>query len=147
MALRWLAALRYGSGPTTWTATVPLRPWDKTRHWIGGTFEAAGGARTAFTIATRRDLVVMFRVKESELEAFLLALAAGIETPGGLTFYPNGVAATGYAVYVIAPAHGEDYQPQRSDQMGGASAGSIFECPVTFRKTDGTAWALNYFAP
>jgi hypothetical protein len=147
MALRWLSALRYGSGPTTWTATVPSRPWTKGFEWVGGTLQVASGAREAFTINTLRDIDVLFRVKESEYDAFMLAVAYGVENPGTLTFYPNGVAATGYLVDIISPTHGEKYAPARSGQMGSASTGEVFECPVTFRKVDGTAWALNYFAP
>jgi hypothetical protein len=147
MALPWLATLRYGSGPTDWTATVPMRPFGEPRQLIGGSFDAASGVRTAFTIATRRHLTVVFRVKESEKQAFRAAIEYGMTYPGGLTFYPNGTGATGYAVYVISPSHGEDWNPERSEEMGSASTGSVFECPVTFRKVDGTAWALNYYAP
>lgn len=142
-----LSALRYGSGPTDWVATVPSRPWDHAFEWTGGTLEVASLLRESFTINTKRELTVVFRVKESELAAFLLAIAYGVENPGAITFYPNGVAATGYAVYIISPTHGERFQPQRSDQLGSATTGSVFECPITFRKVDGTAWALNYYAP
>lgn len=143
----WLSALRYGAGPTTWTATVSSRPFSEARELVGGTIEVASGIRESFTIRTNRDLEWVFRVKESELASFLLALEYGMENPETLTFYPNGVAATGYLVNVIAPAHGERYVPQRTEQMGSATTGSMFDCPVTFRKVDGTAWSLNYFAP
>lgn len=147
MSLSWLSALRYGSGPTTWTSTIPSAPFTEPRQLIGGTFEAAGGARTAFTIATRRLLRWTFRVSESEMAAFRAAIEYGMAYPGALTFYPNGTGHTGYAVYVISPAHGEDWEPARTDQMASASGGSVFDCPVTFRKTAGTAWDLNYYAP
>jgi hypothetical protein len=148
MALRWLSVLRYGSGPTDWTATIPVRPWDRSLELTGGTLEVASLLRESFTINVKRELGVTFRVKESELSAFLLAIEYGMQNPGGtFTFYPNGTAATGYDVYLISPAHGERWQPQRSEEMGSASTGSVFECLVVFRKVDGTAWALNYYAP
>lgn len=145
--MNWLAALRYGSGPTTWTATTPLRPFAERRHLTGGALEVASGTREAFTIRTKRQLSVVFRVAESELPGFLLALEYGMKNPGALEFFPNGVGDTGYDVYVVSPAHGEDFEPQRTEQMAGASEGSSFDCPVAFEKVDGTAWDLNYFAP
>lgn len=143
----WLAALRYGPGPTTVTCTVSLRPWTEPRRKTGGSLEVASGAREVFTIRTIRKLAVVFRVKESELPAFRTALEFGMDNPGGLTFYPNGVAATGYAVYVVSPAHEEDWEPQRTEQMGGATAGSMFDCPVVLEKVTGASWDLNFYAP
>jgi hypothetical protein len=143
----WLSTLRYGAGPTDWTATIPARPFGHRRSWLGGQLEVASGSVEAYTVRTDKLLTVTFRVKESELAAFLLALDHGVQNPGALEFFPNGTGDDGFDVYVLSPRHGEDYEPQRSEQMGGASAGSVFECPVTFRKVDGTAWALNYFSP
>jgi hypothetical protein len=145
----WLSTIRYSSGPAVdWTATIPSRPFDRSLELTGGLLEVASLAREAFTINVKRELAVTFRVKESELAAFLLAIEYGMQNPGGtFTFYPNGLSGTGYPVYLISPAHGERFQPQRSEQMGSAATGSVFECPVVFRKVDGTAWALNYYAP
>lgn len=145
--MRWLSALRYGAGPTTWTATVPSRPFAHRRAWLGGQLEVASGSVEAFTIRTDKLLTVTFRVAESELQAFLLAVDYAIQNPGSLTFFPNGTSATGYLVYLTSPRHGEDFEPARSEQMSSAANGSVFEATLTFRKVDGTAWALNYYAP
>lgn len=144
--LNWLAALRYGSGPTTWTATVPVRPWTPRRSWVGGSLEVASGLIESYTIRTDKLLTVTFRVAEDELPAFLLAVDAGVQNPGDLEFYPNGVSGTGYPVYVLSPRHGEDFEPARTDQMAGAEAGSLFDCTLVLRRVDGQAWDLNYYA-
>ncbi len=146
MALDWLAALRYGSGPTTWAASHPIRPWFNRRHWTGGTIEVASLVRESFTINRKRDLSVTFRVKESEEEAFLLAVDYGVENPGTVTFYPNGVAATGYPVNIISPTHGEDFQGAPIEGLI-TDGGRLFDYTLVLRKVDGTAWSLNYFAP
>lgn len=140
MSTPWKAALRYGSGPTTWAATISQRPWNHSRSYVGGSLEVASGSREAFTIRVDKLLQVTIRVLESELGTFLDAVDYGVQNPGSLTFYPNGTTGTGYAVYLVSPAHGEEYSVPRGETFG------TFEAPLTLRRVDGQAWALDYFA-
>lgn len=135
----WKAALMYGAGPTTFACAVSQRPWAHERAWEGGTIEAASGLMEAFTIRTDRVITVAVRIPEVDLEAFFLALDAGIQNPGTLTFFPNGVAGTGHLVYILSPKHGDRFVPTRGDEP------STFDVQLKLRRVDGQPWALDYY--
>lgn len=138
MPMPWLAALEYAG--IEFEATVPMRPFDHAVEWEGGTMEAASGLVESFTILTKRELDVTIRVREAEVQTLIDAVSYGVRNPGLLTFYPTGLAGTGYPVYVTRPKVGERWSPTRG-QM------DSFEGRITLRRVDGQGWDLNYFSP
>jgi hypothetical protein len=136
MTLPWLVSITPPSG-TTWTATVPMAPWDRRGATEGGFRKVTSGAREGRVDRRDRKLVLRVRVWESEAVAFEAAIASAQDAPG-TAFTVDLGNGTPYSVYLEAPTPEDELNPSRGETLG------LLEYTLTVSKVDGSAWVEVY---
>jgi hypothetical protein len=138
------AAFVYGPASTTLATTVPMRAPVPRGASYGGFSRVASGSRDSFRVGPReRLLVITVRVYEGAQWVALEALVDWAQDHAGtpFLFYPDGLAAAAYSVYLDTPKLGEPFAPTRASDDP-----AVFEAQLVLAKADGTSWAYAYFA-
>ena len=141
--MSWIPQFKYpASSGTVLTLTRDMRHWTQRQRTEGGWRESASGVAAARTI--RRDYLADFviRFTESEadnMETLVAWMQDNIAT--AFDFWPNAATSgTFYPSYLRAPLHGDDYAPQRNDELP-----SDWEVTLTLRRSTGAAWPLVWY--
>jgi hypothetical protein len=139
----WRSQFRYGpaASPTTWETKLPVRPWSFPTRSIGGQRTAGGGTPAGYVVRQDYVLAVPVRLYETELPALttmIVWLQAGAES---FTWWPNANQPANFEVYLEAPKAGVEWREERDGTYG-----RLMVVNLEFRRVDGYAWDLDYFA-
>ena len=143
----WIPTFAY-AGPTVLTLEQPMRPFRYSQaRTIGGHARSASDQLATYTVRRSRDLPLRLRVMESEraaVTAMLEVLQDASTKDVTVTLDTYGVIqtpGTTYACEIVHPQAGEDIDSlyQRSEEYL-----PMFDIDIAVRKTDGTAWDLQW---
>lgn len=138
-ALDWQP--RFDFGASTFSATLPMRIWEKTLRVTGGADRAASWLGASYEISRANLLKVTIRYFESEENALFVAIDYMRTWPQTGTWYPDKfVTATSYEIDVESPRKGEDLVGRQDPDFP-----QVREIDVTFRSVAGTPWPMNWF--
>lgn len=141
-SLDWRPRFVYGTGPATWTATIPMRIWRRRYMTTGGADRAATWLGASYKISDAYMLVIRIRYLESEENALFAAIDYMRAWPNTGTFYPNVKdLGTSFTVDVQSPMMGQDIEGQEDPDYPEAR-----EIEVVLRNTAGTAWPQTWFS-
>lgn len=131
---------RFVFGSTTFDATISARAWTPQDSTVGGSKTAASGVPASYIV--RRDSLLAFGLRFWEEEwPEVLNLVTWGQSKQTLTWYPDlDDLATSFAVYLEAPAPGEAWSPERSQDFP-----RTFELTLTLRGAGATIPWANYF--
>lgn len=111
----------YGTGPTTFDFTLPMKPWNLKEPTIGGFGKSSTGVPEALLIRRERQLTTTIRFYEAQLTNVQDWLEYVNDNAASFTFRLNKTdAATDYVVYLEKPHLTEDVDYQRDTTYIGA---------------------------
>lgn len=140
--MRWLPSFSYpAEDGTTFTLSLPLKPWTERMLSIGGFRESAAGVRAARTV--RRDylLDLTLRFDESELATLRAFVEWAQDNPAtAFTFWPDASdSETSFDAILISPMQGTDLIATRGETISDMTA------QITLRLAAGGPWDLVYY--
>lgn len=134
---RFVAGLE---GVSTWTAALPIRPWNRDVPTVGGSKTSGAGVPASYLVRKDHNLIIVVQFFESEWPAFEQVLDWG-QHAEIIEWVPDffNTPGTSFQTYLEDPLAGTSIRPQRSTQYVRAH-----ELAITLRKVDGTPWALEW---
>jgi hypothetical protein len=134
---RFIAGL---SGVDTWTAALPLRPWDRNVPTVGGDKISAAGVPASYIVRKDHNLIIAVRFFESEWPALERVIDWG-QRAEIIEWVPDffNTPGTSFETYLDGPKAGTPIRPTRSTEYVRAH-----ELSIELRKVDGTPWILEW---
>lgn len=129
----------YGTGPTTFDFTLPMKPWDLKTPTVGGFGKSSTGVPEAYLIRREQLLSTTLRFYEAQLGNVQTWLEYVIDNAASFTFRLNKTdALTDYVVYLEKPHMTEDIDYKRSTDYIGA-----WETDITVRTVAGAKFTTT----
>lgn len=122
------------------TLALPVARWHYTEPTVGGTARAGSGVLAGYAVRRDAGLALTLRFMEEEwpeVERLIVHLQEGV----AVTWYANDDDPTGVAIRLESPAPGGSF-----DAIPDPTYPRALHLPVVFRRADGAAWELEYFA-
>lgn len=115
----FIPKVSYGTGPTVFTFTFPLSPWNFTHRTIGGFGKSAAGVPEALLIRRERHLTTTLTFFESQKTAVETWLETVIDSAAAFDFWLDKDDATSmYNVYLESPHMTDDIPLSRGEYLG-----------------------------
>lgn len=135
---------RFEVGGLVWEASLPCYPWILEDTSIGGRDTSAAGVPASYVVRWDALVNLRLRLREAEWPELLAVLAAGQEADGSgagvITWYPDALVDASIAVWLEAPAHGEEFAPSRLENLP-----RLMELDIVLRAEDQAEAFQKYF--
>lgn len=129
----------YGTGPTTFDFTLPMKPWDIKAPTIGGFGKSSTGVPESLLIRREQLLMTTLRFYEAQLPNVQTWVEYVQDNAASFTFRLNKTdALTDYVVYLEKPHMTEDVDYKRSNEYLGA-----WELEITIRTIAGAKFTTT----
>lgn len=129
----------YGTGPTTFDFTLPMKTWDLRNKTFGGYGKASTGVPESLLIRRERHLMTTLRFYEAQLANVQDWLEYVIDNAASFTFRLNKTdAATDYVVYLEKPHMTDDVDIKRNTDYLGA-----YETEITITTIAGARFTTS----
>lgn len=131
----------YGTGPTTFDFTLPMKIWNLKNVTVGGFGKASTGVPEAVLIRRERLLTTTIRFYEAQLGNVQDWLEYVIDNAASFTFRLNKTdAATDYVCYLEKPHMTDDVDIQRDQSYLG-----VYLLDITIRTIAGARFTTTIF--